>query len=525
MFTEIKHRHTKTSSHPFFISSSQVTQNLKIDLVQDLIHDVDENDRIFEVVLENPDGGATLGISECNVSLLPDQDCPIVQFTKSKYQVLENSGSLEVHVLRTRSVKGTSTVRYSTEDTETATAGTDYAPTAGVLTFEDGVSSQTISIPIIDNTDYQKGEYRAFNVLLSHPSRGSKLGTNMAVISIIDDDEPGVFEFSKSSMLIQSGAGATGALSVVRSGGSDGRICVPWIVQPAGGVPVPKEILSQSGQIIFENEQIIKPLELDFTGTNVAETLTLEYVLQQPTGHGQLGPKQTAVVTLLAAEDLGTISFGQPHFDALLSDGVVVLLVTREGDLSNAAFVVCETSDGTAVHGKHYKGGTLSVVFNSGEATKEIPIPLLVDDPAYAGQLNFNATLKTTENGPKIGDVKETQINVTCVPKQEIIPFQTAVIPEVCTLEFADNVKSYKLSQQKFILQVHRDNSSGDCVCNWSASGPDINTLNLSMQSPRDSRKSSISSSASSSSHEEQADNDWGTGQVRCFLNQGFAER
>ena len=51
--------------------------------------------------------------------------------------------------------------------------------------------------------------------------------------------EPGTFEFSKSSMLIQAGPGATGALSVVRSGGSDGRISVPWIVQPAGGAPVP----------------------------------------------------------------------------------------------------------------------------------------------------------------------------------------------------------------------------------------------------------------------------------------------
>ena len=54
--------------------------------------------------------------------------------------------------------------------------------------------------------------------------------------------------------------------------------------------------------------------------------------------------------------DLGTVAFVQPNFNVMATSGVVVLLIERTGSSDNAAFVVCETQDGTASSGLHYRG-------------------------------------------------------------------------------------------------------------------------------------------------------------------------
>ena len=56
------------------------------------------------------------------------------------------------------------TVKYSTAN-GTAIAGSDYAATSGALTFAPGTTTQTISVPILDNTSHESNE--TFNLSLS----------------------------------------------------------------------------------------------------------------------------------------------------------------------------------------------------------------------------------------------------------------------------------------------------------------------------------------------------------------------
>jgi hypothetical protein len=72
----------------------------------------------------------------------------------------------------------------------TATAGTDYTASSGTLTFNPGVTSQTINVPITTDVDQEPDEN--FTVTLTAPGNAT-LGVNTAhARSIYDDGVPGV---------------------------------------------------------------------------------------------------------------------------------------------------------------------------------------------------------------------------------------------------------------------------------------------------------------------------------------------
>ena len=98
------------------------------------------------------------------------------------------------------------TVGYATSDV-TATEGDDYESTTGTLTFAaSSVVSQTISVPVTDDT-VDEDEEETFTLTLSNV-QGASLsggGSTLAVTgTITDDDDPAVtasFEQSATAWL------------------------------------------------------------------------------------------------------------------------------------------------------------------------------------------------------------------------------------------------------------------------------------------------------------------------------------
>ncbi len=119
--------------------------------------------------------------SQCNGQL---------QFDYSTYSVREGDGSATITVTRTDGSDGEVTVDYATSD-GTATEGSDYTATAtsGTLTFADGETSKTFTIPIIDDGELEKDE--TINLTLTSPTGGATLGTQTtAILKIVDNDKP-----------------------------------------------------------------------------------------------------------------------------------------------------------------------------------------------------------------------------------------------------------------------------------------------------------------------------------------------
>ncbi len=81
------------------------------------------------------------------------------------------------------------TVDYTTspavEFIDQATAGDDYTPTSGTLTFSPGQTVKTISVPITDDNFVEANEY--FSVVLSNPV-GASILIASATATILDND-------------------------------------------------------------------------------------------------------------------------------------------------------------------------------------------------------------------------------------------------------------------------------------------------------------------------------------------------
>jgi uncharacterized delta-60 repeat protein len=109
-------------------------------------------------------------------------------------------------VNRTGGATGTVTVDYTTSD-GTASAGADYITTSGTLTFLDGETSKTISIPILDDGTLEGGT-ETFSIILSNPTGGASLGgITKSVVTIKDDDVIG------SSVSATEGVAFTGVVA------------------------------------------------------------------------------------------------------------------------------------------------------------------------------------------------------------------------------------------------------------------------------------------------------------------------
>lgn len=125
-----------------------------------------------------------------------------VSFDASSYTVNEDAGTATITARRTGGSDGRITVNYATGD-GTATAGSDYTAASGTLTFNDGETTKTFTVPITNDTTDENNE--TINLTLSAPGPASinnylinqqgdangLLGTTAAAtLTIFDNDEP-----------------------------------------------------------------------------------------------------------------------------------------------------------------------------------------------------------------------------------------------------------------------------------------------------------------------------------------------
>ena len=114
---------------------------------------------------------------------------PVINVADSIAEVEESGGTAEITVYRLGDTAGASSVNYFTSS-GTATAGEDFTTVSGTLEFAIGESSQTISIPILD--DIEAESFETILLTLESP-QGAVLGLQSTAEITIHDDDPGSF--------------------------------------------------------------------------------------------------------------------------------------------------------------------------------------------------------------------------------------------------------------------------------------------------------------------------------------------
>jgi hypothetical protein len=152
----------------------------------------------------NGDGFADLAVANSepfgisntvSVVLNTTPEPSVFQLGAASYSVGEAAGPATITVTRTAGTAGGVSVQFATSD-GTAIAGTDYTTTTQTLTFGPGQTSQTVTIPIINN-GIVESLYQTVNLTLSNPIGGT-LGSPATGVLTIKDAEPRITAAGKT---------------------------------------------------------------------------------------------------------------------------------------------------------------------------------------------------------------------------------------------------------------------------------------------------------------------------------------
>ena len=172
--------YTATSGTLTF-SPGQTSKTFSVSIINDSTPEPTET---VNLTLSSPVNAALESPSTAVLNIL-DDDLPTVYFSQSSYSVNENAGSATITVNLSAASTQQVMVNYATSN-GTATAGSDYTATSDKLTFAPGQTSQSFTVPIIDNNIVEPNE--TVILTLNNPVN-AVLGTpNQATLTIIDDD-------------------------------------------------------------------------------------------------------------------------------------------------------------------------------------------------------------------------------------------------------------------------------------------------------------------------------------------------
>ncbi|MBD2313244.1 DUF4347 domain-containing protein [Desertifilum sp. FACHB-1129] len=160
---------------------NQDTQTIRVPVIGDTVVEMNET---FFVQLSNPSGNAVLGNEQATVTILEDDQ---LFLSVSNLTVTEGDTGTRNAVFTVSLTPGDLpvTVNYTTV-AGTATAGTDFTPVTGSLTFAPGETEKQVTVQVIGDTVPEVNE--TFFLQLSNASGAALANEGRGTATIIDDD-------------------------------------------------------------------------------------------------------------------------------------------------------------------------------------------------------------------------------------------------------------------------------------------------------------------------------------------------
>jgi glucose/arabinose dehydrogenase len=368
-------------------------------------------------------GGACGGAEDCAVAMDGDRFVtasfplrPVVQFSAAAYAVSERKAAAKVTVQRTANAAGTVTVEVAASPV-TAFPDSDYlAPAPGVLTFGPGITSQSLSVPLVRDAWAELPE--TLQLTLGNPGGGAILGSrSQAVLTIQDNDPGGVVQFARGSYRVTEGPGAV-RVTVKRSDGTGGGVSVAVAVvggtavggldHAAPATPVTLHFAPGQRSAAFD-----LPI-LDDPDVEPDETIVL--ALQDPQ-LAALGKRRQATIVLVDDDRLGTFRLARGSYTAKESNGSLNVTVSRSGGAGVPATVDVAFEDGSATGGAcdapgaDYAPAPQTVQFAAGQTQRTVVVPICRDglpEPAES----FSVRLEAPTNGFALGSVPLSVVTI-----------------------------------------------------------------------------------------------------------------
>ena len=303
------------------------------------------------------------------------------------------------------------TVYYTVDPSSTATAGTDYTALSGNVTIGVGQTSATVTVAVLQDTDF--GEGTEFVALDLTPDPSYTIGTGTASISITDGVKPTV-TIANTADGAEAGP-VNGIFTVTRStdNGTSRPLTVSYAVDPSSTAISGTDYTALSGTVTIAagatTATIAVPVLQDTNFDEGSETVVVNlsadptYIVGIPAGATvNIADGVKPVVTIVKTTDGA-------------EDGPVngVFTVSRNPEsASNGPATISYSTAGTATAGSDYTALSGSVTMGLGVTSATITVPVLHDFNFTEGSETVIVTL-TPNVAYTIGSPDNATVNIT----------------------------------------------------------------------------------------------------------------
>ena len=333
-----------------------------------------------------------------------------IEFDAAAYSVAEDAGAAVITVRRSgATATGGVTVQYATAN-GTALTPADYTASSGTLTFAAGETTRTFSVPIVNDTLLEGN--KTVNLSLSAPGGGGALGAqSTAVLTIVEDDAPGTFQFSSPAYSVAESAGSA-LITVTRTG-----------TKLAGGVRI--HYASANGTALAGSDYTAVSGDLTFAAGVTTMTFkvpvtndlqdepdeSVNLALSVPAGSpATLGAQSTAILTIVA-NDAPIVQFGATAYR--VTEGYTsAIRVTRTYGLNSQVTVDYAVTGGTATGGGvDYTLAAGTLTFLAGQTSKTISVPTKADT-LFEGNETVVLALSRPSGRARLGTRSTTTLTI-----------------------------------------------------------------------------------------------------------------
>lgn len=335
---------------------------------------------------DHVNGGPSRRIARLNTG----PNTPRIRMGSFHYTAAEDAGAVVVSVVRDGEASSAVTVDYATRD-GTASAGSDYAPTAGTVAFAPFETEKRLLIPLLNDGLVEGTE--TFEIVLTNTSSpGILIGPNHALLSILDNDQG--FEFVAATFATSENESSV-RITVRRQDDAVGEASVGYATVN-GTAQAGADYTARSGTLWFAAGETNQTFTIPILADGFLEGQeTVLLVLSDPSAGTSLGSQRAALLTIddydSTFEFAWTDFAGEPVWSG-------IACVSRSGPAHQAASVTCSTSDSTARAGWDYVATTQTLTFLPGEHQQWFYVSILNDGWAEDREMVWLTLSKPSSN-------------------------------------------------------------------------------------------------------------------------------
>jgi len=344
------------------------------------------------------------------------------RFGSVAYGALEDAGSIHISVRRVGGSRGLLTVNYSTADL-TATAGQDYMAVSGVLTFADGETEKTISIPVAADALDEAEEF--IRLTLTSPADPEGVGSpGAALLSIHDNDTPLKISF-EAQRVREGDEGSTEQSFTFRLSAATSRAVAADYTTVADTALAGSDFEAVSGRLVFAPGTTEQTVNVRIIGDRLDEADERFFIRLQNLSNAESG--NIFHVTILDDDSTPTISVSDTSVvEGNAGTTNAVFNLTLSAASGRTARIRFEAVPGTATAGEDFTAASGLVTFLPGETTKMAHIAVVGDtlvEPDESFIVNLGSPINVVIAD---GQGQGTIINDDGTPQSSLLQFGAA---------------------------------------------------------------------------------------------------